>query len=142
MSVFLQIAPFVLLTLGTAVCVWTFLSLKKEIFALSKKVSAHQSRLDAVQSLNETVSREIEALRVRLAEAEDRAGVLVAPAPPRSGLNLNKRSQVMRMARNGEAPETIASALNLPRKEVELLLKVQQILVGRHSGAPSVGTTS
>lgn len=131
MQIFLQIAPLILLTFGTVVCVWTFLSLKREIFALNKKVLANQSRLDAVQGQNETASREIEAMRVRLAEAEDRAGVLVAPTPPRSGLNLNKRSQVMRMARKGEAPETIASALCLPRKEVELLLKVQQILIGK-----------
>ena len=46
------------------------------------------------------------------------------PCPPRSGLNLNKRSQVIRMSRRGEQAEKIAASLNLPQREVELLLKV------------------
>ena len=57
-------------------------------------------------------------------EAEERTGVLVPPAPPKSGLNLNKRSQVIRMSRRGEQAEKIAASLNLPQREVELLLKV------------------
>jgi hypothetical protein len=60
----------------------------------------------------------------RVQEAEQRAGVLVAPTPPKSGLNLNKRVQVIRMSKRGERAEMIAASLDLPRREVELLLKV------------------
>lgn len=68
-------------------------------------------------------------LSARVLDAEERAGVLVPPAPPRSGLNLNKRTQALRMSRRGEQAEKIAATLNLPRREVELLLKVHGRIV-------------
>ena len=45
------------------------------------------------------------------------------------GLNLSKRSQALRMHRRGEAPAQIAAALNIPSQEVELLIKVQRIVL-------------
>ena len=42
-------------------------------------------------------------------------------------LNLNKRGQALRMRRRGENAETIAAALQIPRNEVDLLLKVHQL---------------
>jgi hypothetical protein len=50
-------------------------------------------------------------------------------APPKSGLNMGKRSQVLRMRRRGDAPEQIAIALEIPLQEVDLLLKVQRIVL-------------
>jgi DNA-binding NarL/FixJ family response regulator len=50
-------------------------------------------------------------------------------SPPKSGLNMNKRSQVLRMHRRGDAPEQIAVALEVPLQEVDLLLKVQRIVL-------------
>ena len=49
--------------------------------------------------------------------------------PPKSGLNMNKRSQVLRMHRKGDAPERISTALEVPLQEVDLLLKVQRIML-------------
>jgi hypothetical protein len=51
------------------------------------------------------------------------------PAVPRPGLNLNKRSQAIRMHRRGEGAEKIAAELQLPRQEVDLLLKVHRIVL-------------
>jgi hypothetical protein len=48
---------------------------------------------------------------------------------PKAGFNLSKRSQALRMHRRGEAPGHIASTLELPRQEVELLLKVHRIVI-------------
>jgi hypothetical protein len=42
---------------------------------------------------------------------------------------MNKRSQVLRMQRRGDAPEQIAIALEVPLQEVDLLLKVQRIVL-------------
>ena len=55
------------------------------------------------------------------------------PAPvsaPAAGpaLNLTKRTQAMRMLRRGESIESIASALRAPRNEIELLVKIQQMI--------------
>lgn len=56
-----------------------------------------------------------------------------APAPvfpgPRGGLNLDKRSQALRMHRRGESPKQIAELLEIPLQEVNLLLKVHRIVL-------------
>jgi hypothetical protein len=80
------------------------------------------SALDEMRASIEGLSRkmrEIEAL----------------PGDPtvKSGLNLSKRSQVLRMHRSGDAPAQIASALGVPHQEVELLLKVQSIMLNKLS---------
>jgi hypothetical protein len=51
-----------------------------------------------------------------------------APAsqPTGQGINLSKRAQALRMRRRGESIATIAAALQTPRNEVELLLKVRE----------------
>jgi hypothetical protein len=51
------------------------------------------------------------------------------PALPRPGLNLSKRSQALRLQRRGESAEKIAAELQLPRQEVDLLLKVHCIVL-------------
>jgi hypothetical protein len=42
-------------------------------------------------------------------------------------LNLSKRTQAIRLSRRGESADKIAAALNLPSREVQLLLKAQQL---------------
>jgi hypothetical protein len=130
MQLFLQLAPFVLLTAGIAACGFIFVSLKSEIQALNQRLNQrlkqHQEQFEALQT---NLTAEFADTKTRLRESEERAGVLVPPSPPRSGLNLSKRSQALRMSRIGEKPENIAAALSLPRREVELLLKVQKIIL-------------
>lgn len=55
--------------------------------------------------------------------------VAVPAASSRPGMNLNKRSQALRLSRRGDSAEQIAAALELPRQEVELLLKVHRIVL-------------
>jgi hypothetical protein len=63
--------------------------------------------------------------------------VRFVPAPLRAGLNLNKRVHAMRMLRRGEDISHIAAALGVPRKEVELLIRVHSIGKVRAAGAGS-----
>jgi hypothetical protein len=67
------------------------------------------------------------ALQVRDLQSHPHAAAPVGA--PKSGFNLSKRSQALRMHRRGEAPEQIAASLDLPRQEVELLLKVHRIVI-------------
>ena len=50
-----------------------------------------------------------------------------APAAVRSGLNINKRVQAMRMFRRNEDISHIVAALGVARKEVELLIRVHMM---------------
>jgi hypothetical protein len=75
------------------------------------------------------LQQQVEALQTRVDETRQYAAVTVASPAPRSGLNLDKRSQALRLHRRGEAPQRIAAMLELPRQEVELLLKVHRIVL-------------
>jgi len=123
----LSLGPYAFQAAGLIAFLLIFLSLKQEIRRL-------KLRLDRQQADNATTARDfnvrLEAITLRLRDSEDRAGVLVAPEPPRSGLNLTKRSQVIRMSRRGERAENIAASLSLPRGEVDLLLKINALVVG------------
>jgi len=76
------------------------------------------------------VSERLDALTSRVQELEySPKSVAAVPAVPRAGMNLNKRSQALRLHRQGERPDQIATALDLPRQEVELLVKVHRIVM-------------
>ena|SRR5579872_4389786 len=52
-----------------------------------------------------------------------------APGSAKPALNLSKRSQALRMHRRGETADQIATALDLPSQEVDLLIKVHRIVL-------------
>jgi hypothetical protein len=100
---------------GAIVLLLVFLALKRELHELRSRVT----RLDFTLRLD--------AMNTRLHEAEERASSAGVPLHARRSVNLSKRSQVIRLSRRGEPIETIAATLGLPRREVELLLKVHQL---------------
>ena len=114
---------YAVIAVGMILCVVLFVSLKRDLLSSEararKKVSALESEWTA----------KMELLDERWKELSQISGLLVAPAAPRSGLNLNKRSQALRLSRRGETPREIATALSIPQNEVELLVKVQKIML-------------
>jgi hypothetical protein len=118
------VVQYGLQALGLGLCLYLFFALKCE--ARSAEIRTTKAQQALASSLGE-LRAAVDAIESRLHEAEERSGVLVAPQPPPSGLNLSKRSQALRMYRRGEAPQKIAGSLSLPVKEVELLVKVHQI---------------
>ena len=80
---------------------------------------------DQLRPLRESV----EALALQLRDLQHHPHVPAPAGIPKAGFNLSKRSQALRMHRRGEEPAQIAAALDLPRQEVELLLKVHRILI-------------
>ena len=92
-----------------------------------RTTSAGSSRSDAAvgvlqQKLDE-LEQQLEDLRRHASAAP------VAANAPRACLNLDKRSQALRMHRRGEGPPAIAAALGIPLPEVQLLLKVHRIVL-------------
>ena len=75
-----------------------------------------------------------EELEGRLRRITEEAAVQNAPQEaaarlclPGRSLHLNQRGQALRMRNRGEKPETISAALGIPRNEVDLMFKVQQL---------------
>jgi hypothetical protein len=112
--------------LGLGFCLYLFISLKCEIRALEKRGQAAET------TLAETIAEmgaSLDVVRAELRELQEQTGMLVPPAPAKSGLNLSKRGQVLQMFRRGQAPEQIAASLGLPLTEIDLLIKVHQIVL-------------
>jgi len=82
--------------------------------------SRQDARLDAVRKTIDGLLTEVRELQAQPS---------ARPGPMKPGLNLSKRSQALRMHRKGETAEQIASALEIPPQEVELLIKVQRIVL-------------
>jgi hypothetical protein len=72
---------------------------------------------------------QVKDLSTQMKDPADRTHLLVPSVPLGSGLNLNKRSIALQMHRRGEGPVQIAASLNIPRNEVELLLKVHRLVL-------------
>ena len=106
-----------LTALGLIACVGLFFSLKGE---LSARVRVNEQRLASMLH------------RLESATADDEPDQWKAPVIPiRSGMNLNRRGQAMRLLRRGEDIAHVAAALAVPRAEIELLIRVQQMTVQR-----------
>jgi len=94
--------------------------------ATSIRVGAERHRMKKSQ---EALDQSVTALStaVEMVGREAREPALRSPVP-REGLNFTKRAQALRMHGRGESLTAIAAALESPRNEIELLLKVHGCL--------------
>jgi hypothetical protein len=119
-----SVLQYVLLALGLVASLALFFSLKHEIQANTRK---HRQK--------------IEEMIARLDEAAKAAELAAPPMEvfvraPRPGFNLNQRAQALRLLRRGEEVAHVAAALGVPRREVELLVRVQRMTSAQLTGAP------
>ena len=117
-----SIAPLLLTAVALTITLWFFFQLKSEIARLAVPQPAERVETNEMLHL----------LSVRLDQLsasvdEQRAIAPITPIPPPAGLNLGKRTHVLRLSRRGDTPDHIAATLHIPRREVELLLKVHDL---------------
>jgi hypothetical protein len=113
---------------GAAICVFAL----RRAHILLREVERRQSAppraapTEAGQDLRDAIA----SLAAQVHELQ-KAGtpVTLDPAVARPGMNLSKRSQALRLHRRGETTDQIASEMQLPRQEVDLLLKVHRIVL-------------
>jgi hypothetical protein len=105
---------YALFAAGLAASLSLFWGIKREIHAHARR---NRQRLDDLLRTLETPPAQPEP-------------VYLPPSAPRSGLNLSKRVQAMRMVRRHENVSHIAAALGVTRREVELLIRVHRIRPG------------
>jgi hypothetical protein len=106
-----------------------FLGLLFLHFAALQQLEAVRRRMADEKGISRV---EFEHLRAQLMEDLGAREARDAPPPPATvlHLNLSRRGQALRMARRGDSPDRIASALGIPKREVDLLLKVQRSVAG------------
>jgi hypothetical protein len=116
------IAPYIFLMLGIGLCLYLFFTLNTQMEAIQRQQREKQDLFAAaILNLQQGVDDLQNALRQRETDSLSQM--------PREGINLNKRTQALRMHRRGEAVPTIAAALAIPEEEVKLLLKVQELVL-------------
>jgi len=118
------VVSYVLLALSLGLCTFLFLTLKRDLRVLEKKHARQCRQLAACLEQMGTRLGEIER---QFREVEEQVSAAPTFTPPRPGVNLTRRTQILRMFRRGERPEQIAAALSVPQNEVDLLLKVHRV---------------
>jgi hypothetical protein len=81
-----------------------------------------EAALAAMRQMMDDLSAQVHEIRLQPPAA-------ATPGIQRAALNLSKRSQALRLHRRGEAPQKIAYTLEIPRQELDLLLKVHRIVM-------------
>jgi hypothetical protein len=114
-----------LLSAVLGVCLYLFLATKREQALDTRLLRAELAQL---RSSFDVLRIQVGHLERRLCTTEERVEEPAPSAVPLPGMNLTRRSQVLRMARRGDTPDAIAAELGIPVNEVELLLKVERIL--------------
>jgi hypothetical protein len=122
---FIPLAPFALQAASYILGLFLLLSFEQEIRRLKSLLAGQAGDNTSMRDLKV----QLHELHERMRDAEERAGIPAAPPSPRASLNVNKRAQVLRMSRRGERSENIAASLSLPRREVELLLKIHTLVL-------------
>jgi len=110
-----------LLAGGIGACLYLFITVKQELRKIHLEHRRAESDLDHL--LGEVSAKVGTTNRIAL-ELESALARLPQMSDPRPGMNVSRRTQVLRMHRRGERPEQISAALRIPINEVELLLKL------------------
>ncbi len=121
------LVQYLLLLTGLGLLTYLFLVLSREL----RRAQQRQEKLSsAVEAWLARCEARLTEAETRITEFQDWAGTQhVGPALwQQSAINLNSRTQILRMHRRGERPEQIAAALSLPLNEVQLLLKIHHAL--------------
>jgi hypothetical protein len=136
---FIPLAPYALLAAGCIFGLFFLLSFEKDVHRLKSRLARRQAE---DRTSTRDLKIQLQQLHERLRDAEERAGIPFAPPSPKASLNLTKRTQVLRMSRRGERVENIAASLSLPRREVELLLKIHGMILDGSSEKSSADGTA
>ena len=86
-----------------------------------------RSKDAAAETANTELEARLESLAREVRELERRPEFSGDTA--KAGMNISKRTQVLRLHRRGESPQAIAASLGLRRREVELLVKIHSMVM-------------
>ncbi len=104
---------------GAGLAMWLVMRLTDRVTSLEK-----QGRTLALEC--RALHQQIDAIAVVRPASVPAEPVFATPITLDTGMNLSKRVQILRLNRRGESTAHIASVLNLPLAQVELVLKLQR----------------
>jgi hypothetical protein len=125
--IFLTLALAVLALAGMATGLFAAWQTRAVAAVIQGKLEVSHAEFE---SRAEALEERLQAIAAQVQDLERQPSVTLAAGLPKPGMNVVKRSQALRLHRRGEQPEKIAASLDLPRQEVDLLLKVHSIVIG------------
>ena len=125
MQLAIKLIPYVGLVISLVVFLGLFFQLSRTIDRLRARLTKCEAQLQQAKEIAIRMSE----LQGRMDELESGAPVSQSPIGKGSSLNGTVRSKVLKMHRLGQAPDRIADHLKVPKGEVDLLVKVHQIVM-------------
>lgn len=122
-----------LLALGLIASVCLFLSAQKEIQRQARKQKKAFAQLAGQLQSSSFWSQQEPYVEVA-APSMDTESSGVVHAGARAPLNMNKRVQALRLLRRGQDVGHVSAVLGMTRKEIELLIRVQELASARSAG--------
>jgi hypothetical protein len=130
---FLTLLPYLTVVANLVLVLIILLGVNQRV----QKLRAHTGKQEkALETETARLSAEITDLKGHILELEQTSNSLAAstPAPGSAAatgnsVNNTLRSKVLKLHRLGQSPDRIAGSLRVPKGEVDLLVKVHQIVM-------------
>jgi hypothetical protein len=134
MQLAIKLLPYVAIGISLIVFLGLFFQLARTV----EKLRSRLAKLEAQVHHATDLSARISGLNLRIEELESSGGARTEALTGKPGaLSGTVRSKVLKMHRLGQAPEKIADNLRVPKGEVDLLVKVHQIVMRPYEQAPA-----
>jgi hypothetical protein len=129
----IKLLPYIGLGISLILFLGLFYGLSRMIGSLRSRVGILEAQCQQALELNAAV----QGLTRRIDERETGTPTNETPIRTAGSLNGTVRSKVLKMHRLGQSPERIADNLRVPQGEVDLLVKVHQIVMRPYEQVPS-----
>ena len=125
MQLAIKLLPYIGLAIGLIVFLGLFSAVSRTVERLRSRVAKLEAQIQQATDLSAGVS----ALARRIEELECGVPAVEIPTGKPASLNGTVRSKVLKMHRLGQPAEKISDKLRVPKGEVDLLVKVHQIVM-------------
>jgi hypothetical protein len=134
MQLAIKLLPYIAIGISLIVFLGLFFQLARTVEKLRSRLGKLESQVQQAAELRARIN----GLNLRIEELESTGG----PHPEAltgkpGGLSGTVRSKVLKMHRLGQPAERIADNLRVPKGEVDLLVKVHQIVMRPYEQAPA-----
>jgi hypothetical protein len=125
MQLAIKLLPYIALAISLIVFLGLFSGLSRTVEKLRSRMGKFETQVQQAAELSAGIS----GLKTRIEELESGPPGSEIPTGKPASLNGTVRSKVLKMHRLGQPIERIADNLRVPKGEVDLLVKVHQIVM-------------
>lgn len=133
MQLAIKLLPYISLAISLVIFLGLFSALNRTVEKLRSRLGKFEVQMQQATQLSAGVGE----LKKKIEELETAAPGSEIPTPRAASLNGTVRSKVLKMHRLGQPVDRIADNLRVPKGEVDLLVKVHQIVMRPYEQMPA-----